>query len=150
MAAVSRQRVRDVLEPVVNGAGYDLEDVTVAAAGRRSLVRVVVDADGGVDLDAVAEVSKAVSATLDEVGDTGGILTGSYVLEVSSPGVDRPLTEPRHWRRAVGRLVTAQKGETTLTGRVTSVDDAGVTLEIDGSAQHLAWARLGRGKVQVE
>jgi ribosome maturation factor RimP len=46
--------------------------------------------------------------------------------------------------------VTAQKGETTLTGRVTSVDDAGVTLEIDGSAQHVAWARLGRGKVQVE
>src|SRR3954465_3991900 len=102
MAAVSRQRVRDVLEPVVAGAGYDLEDVHVTAAGRRSVVRVVVDRDGGLDLDAVAEVSRVVSGVLDETDGTG---EAPYTLEVTSPGVDRPLTEPRHWRRAAGRLV---------------------------------------------
>src|SRR6059058_4887589 len=103
MAAVSRQRVRDVLEPVVAGAGYDLEDVTVTAAGRRSVVRVVVDRDGGVDLDAVADISRVLSEALD-ADDVMG--EAPYVLEVSSPGVDRPLTQPRHWRRAAGRLVT--------------------------------------------
>src|SRR3954451_21966512 len=102
MAAVSRQRVRDALDPLVTAAGYDLEDVSVTAAGRRSVVRVIVDRDGGVDLDAVAEVSRALSAGLDESDVMG---EAPYVLEVSSPGVDRALTEPRHWRRAIGRRV---------------------------------------------
>ena len=69
MAAMTSSRVRPLLEPVVTAAGYDLEDVTVTAAGRRSVVRVVVDRDGGVDLDAVAEVSRAVSETLDGSDD---------------------------------------------------------------------------------
>src|SRR4051812_39024854 len=98
-APLERDRLLDVLSPVVREVGYDLEDVTVTAAGRRSLVRVIVDADGGIDLDAVAEVSRVVSDVLDEKGDG---FAGPYVLEVSSPGVDRPLTEPRHWRRAEG------------------------------------------------
>jgi ribosome maturation factor RimP len=152
-AAQAREHLLDLLAPLVEDAGYDLEDVTVTSAGRRSLVRVTVDADGGIDLDAVAVVSRIVSDALDADAEDAGsprALAGAYVLEVSSPGVDRPLTEPRHWRRAVGRLVTSQKGETTVTGRVTSVDDTGVTLEIDGTARQMAWAELGRGKVQVE
>ena len=107
-AAQVRERLLALLEPLVGAAGYDLEDVSVSAAGRRSVVRVFVDADGGVDLDAVATVSRVVSDALDERdSDFGGagLLGGAYVLEVSSPGVDRPLTEPRHWRRAAGRLV---------------------------------------------
>ena len=75
-----------------------------AKAGRRSVVRVIVDSDGGVDLDAVADVSKAVSDALDEADPLG---EQPYVLEVTSPGVDRPLTEPRHWRRNIGRKVKA-------------------------------------------
>src|SRR3954462_10521395 len=116
MAAFSRQRGRDVLDPRGTGAGYDLEDVTVPAAGRRSVVRVVVDQDGGIDLDAVAEVSRAVSDALDGSDATG---SAPYTLEVTSPGVDRPLTEPRHWRRAVGRRVSAQvRDQCSVTGRV--------------------------------
>ncbi len=73
------------------------------------------------------------------------------MLEVSSPGVDRPLTEQRHWRRAVGRLVEAGVGDATVTGRVRSADDAGVVLETaDGAHREIAWRELGRGKVQVE
>jgi len=148
MAAVSTRRVHDALEPVVIAAGYDLEDVSVTAAGRRSVVRVVVDGDGGVDLDAVAEVSRVVSAVLDESDVMG---TASYVLEVTSPGVDRPLTQLRHWRRAVGRLVSVAVDDTgTVVGRVRDADDAGVTLDIDGETQQLPLDRLGPGHVQVE
>ena len=148
MASVSRQRLRETLEPVVAAAGYDLEDVTVTAAGRRSVVRVVVDRDGGVDLDAVADVSRAVSDALDARDVMG---EAAYTLEVSSPGVDRPLAQPRHWRRSVGRLVRVplrDGGE--LTGRVVEADDATVRLDVDGERRQVSYDALGTGKVQVE
>jgi ribosome maturation factor RimP len=143
----AREQLLQTLRPVVAGCGFDLEDVTVSSAGRRSLVRVIVDADGGIDLDGVAEVSRAVSAALDE---DDAAFAGPYVLEVSSPGTDRPLTEPRHWRRATGRLVQVAVGESTVTGRIRSVQDSGVTLDVAGAEREVRWADLGRGKVQVE
>ena len=152
-AAQAREHLLDLLGPVVAEAGYDLEDIAVTSAGRRSLVRVTVDADGGIDLDAVAVVSRLVSDALDADANTPGsprALAGAYVLEVSSPGVDRPLTEPRHWRRAVGRLVRVEVAGTQLTGRIGSVDDSGVTLDVNGTEQRVGFAELGRGKVQVE
>ena len=148
MAAVSRQRVRDALLPVVAAAGYDLEDVSVTAAGRRSVVRVIVDRDGGVDLDAVADVSRTVSDALDDSDVMGA---APYVLEVSTPGVDRPLTEPRHWRRAAGRLVRVTVTDTgSLTGRILDADDDKVTVDVDGDSRSYAYADLGPGHVQVE
>jgi ribosome maturation factor RimP len=143
-SAVSRDRVRDVLAPVVSAAGFDLEDVAVTSAGRRHVVRVVVDRDGGLDLDAVAEVARVVSAALDETNATGA---APYTLEVTSPGVDRPLTQPRHWRRARGRLVKAAGG---VTGRVVDADDDAVRLEIDGETTAIPYGDLGAGHVQVE
>jgi ribosome maturation factor RimP len=95
-------------------------------------------------------VSRIVSDALDEDTHGGTVLAGSYVLEVSSPGVDRPLTEPRHWRRAAGRMVTFQSKGRTITGRVLTVDDHGTTFEVGDKSQTIAWADLGRGKVQVE
>ena len=141
----SRDGLLARLAPVVTAAGYDLEDVSVTAAGKRSLVRVIVDADGGIDLDAVAEVSRAVSDALDE-----DAFSGPFTLEVTSPGVDRPLTEPRHWRRAQGRLVRVRVGEQELTGRVTGATDDGVVLDVDGAAREVGYAQLGSGKVQIE
>jgi ribosome maturation factor RimP len=152
--AQAREHLLKLLEPIVAGAGYDLEDVTVTSAGRRSLVRVTVDADGGIDLDAVATVSRLVSDALDaDASDPHSprALANAYVLEVSSPGVDRPLTEPRHWRRAAGRLVQTEVEGRPLLARIVSAGDAGVTLEPeDGAPRTVAWADLGRGKVQVE
>ena len=147
MAAVSRQRVRDVLEPVVTAAGFDFEDVSIAAAGRRSVVRVVVDRDGGIDLDAVAEVSRAVSRALDDSDLMG---SSPYTLEVTSPGVDRPLTEPRHWRRAQGRLVRVSAAGAQITGRVTGAAETYVDLDVDGVARRLSYGDLGPGHIQVE
>lgn len=143
MAAVSRDRVRSALDPVVSAAGFDLEDVAVVAAGRRNVIRVVVDRDGGLDLDAVAEVSRVVSDALDGSDVTG---SAAYTLEVTSPGVDRPLTDPRHWRRAVGRLVVAG----AVAGRIVSADDTGVTFDADGDERTIPYADLPAGKVQVE
>jgi len=148
VATVSRDRVRTTLQPVVSRAGFDLEDVAVSSAGRRSVIRVVVDRDGGVDLDAVATVSRVVSEALDAADVTGD---SAYTLEVTSPGVDRPLTEPRHWRRATGRLVTfSTTGGGTLTGRVVTADDEGVTFDVAGVEQTVPHTDLGPGRVQVE
>jgi ribosome maturation factor RimP len=142
-------RVLALLEPVVSAAGFDLEDLSVSAAGKRSVVRVLVDKDGGVTLDDVADVSRLVSEALDAADEQDPTLLGtSYVLEVSSPGVDRPLTEPRHWRRNVGRLVSASlRDGSTAVGRITAVDQAGVTLD---ESRVLPWDELARGLVQVE
>jgi len=155
-------RLAGWIEPVVGAAGYDLEDLVVTPAGRRSVVRVVVDRDRGVTLDDIAEVSRAVSAVLDE--NDGDLGRSPYVLEVTSPGVDRPLTEPRHWRRNTGRLVTVSLGPdggNQVTGRITGVDDAGVTLAVEApgkpgakrrppTPQTVPWRELGAGRVQVE
>ena len=152
-AAQARDHLLELLTPLVSAAGYDLEDVTVTSAGRRSLVRVTVDADGGIDLDAVATISRLVSDALDKDAEdpkSPRALAGAYVLEVSSPGVDRPLTEPRHWRRATGRLVKVEVGGTTLTGRVLECSGTGVTLDVGGTRRTAPWSELGRGKVQVE
>jgi ribosome maturation factor RimP len=145
--AAAKARVRQVIEPVVSAAGYDLEDLSVSRAGRRHVVRVLVDTDGGINLDDVAVVSREISAALDEAEERGGdVLAGEYQLEVGSPGVDRPLTLPRHWRRNRGRLVAVNG----LTGRVVDVDDAGVVLDVDGVARELTFAELGPGRVQIE
>ncbi|MGY1719347.1 ribosome maturation factor RimP [Blastococcus sp. SYSU DS0552] len=151
------------IRPVVTEAGYDLEELVVTPAGRRSVVRVVVDRDAGVTLDDIAEVSRAVSDVLDRNDD--GMGRTPYVLEVTSPGVDRPLTEPRHWRRNTGRLVVVGVGPAgaieQLTGRITAVDGDGVTLAVEAKGKpgakkrppqprQVPWAELGAGRVQVE
>ena len=149
---VSRARLLELLQPVVTSTGHDLEDVTVSPAGRRSVVRVVVDKDGGVSLDDVADVSTAVSTALDALDEAEpGVLGSSYTLEVTSPGVDRPLTAPRHWRRAVGRLVTAAlRDGGTVTGRVVGADEDRVVLDVDGVEREVPYGDVGQARVQVE
>jgi len=154
-----------VLAPVVHAAGADLESVKITAAGRRCLLRVYVDADGGVGLDKIALISRELSARLDATGAMG---EAPYTLEVSSPGIDRPLTQPRHWRRATGRLVrvplldASQNGASAasppsaagrpaqIEGRVVTASDHEVTLDIAGAQRAFSYAELGPGRVQVE
>lgn len=154
VAQSTPEEVTALLDPVVAGAGLVLEGVTITPAGKRRVVRVVVDLpddeSGNLDLDQVAEVARGVSDALDSSDVLGG---HPYVLEVSSPGVDRPLTERRHWSRARGRLVSVRllgtdAGE--VTGRVTTVDDDGVVLTTDDGERALAWTSVGAGSVQVE
>jgi len=162
-SAATLDRLAALVSPVIRGAGYDLEDLILTPMGRRSLLRVVIDRDAGVSLDDIAEMSHAVAAVLDE--DEGVIGKAPYVLEVTSPGVDRPLTEPRHWRRAIGRLVavhvasngslaveegSADSPGSTLRGRVAGFDGVAVTLSVDGVEHLLPLAVLGAGRVELE
>jgi ribosome maturation factor RimP len=137
-------RLESLLAPVVAGAGADLEEVEVTPAGRRRVLRVVVDRDGGIDLDGVADLAHAVSEALDTSDVMGG---QPYVLEVTSPGTDRLLTQPRHWRRAVGRLVKVEVAAgPARTARVLAAGEAGADLE-DGP---VVYAQVRRARVEVE
>jgi ribosome maturation factor RimP len=151
-------RLARLLEPVVHAMNMDLESVRVTPAGRRRVLRVVVDADGGVSLDDIALASRELSIKLDDSAAMGDL---PYTLEVSSPGVDRPLTQPRHWRRAAGRLVIAPlnaettdhqggNGAASAEGRITGWTEHGVILERDGVTREYQYAELGPGRVQVE
>jgi len=161
------QRLRGVLEPVVTDAGFELDDLEVRAAGRKHTVKVVVDvrepagaADGGeaeagpasVGLDAIALLSRSAAEVLDRHEH---LIGGSYTLEVTSPGVDRPLTHPRHWRRAYLRLVKV----TTVAGdsrevRAGKAGPEAVTVvgagEKKPAAQELRYADVASAVVQVE
>lgn len=156
-------RLRALLEPAVLASRLYLEDVAIHVAGSHRVVHVVVDLPqeetGGVSLDVIAEISRALSDILD---NDPGADSRPYDLEVSSPGVGRPLTEPRHWHRARGRMVKVNviQGE-NLTGRVQSVDDDGVTLVPEqevkkgmkpkqGEPVKIPFDRIRHGKVEIE
>ena len=146
----SEDRVWDVVEPVVQDQGYDLEALSVMAAGRRRLVKIVIDSDLGVDLDDVARISSEVSRALDDADAMGET---PYVLEVTSPGVDRPLALERHWRRAASRLVkvTLIDGD-SITGRVASTNETSATLvnDDDATSVNIAFADVEKAVVQIE
>jgi ribosome maturation factor RimP len=168
-APASAQRIRETIEPVVIAAGLWLEDVELARDAGQPVVRVVVDAvedaDESVDLDAVAEVSRTVSAALDDLDG----LPDRYSLEVSSRGATAPLTARRHYTRAIGRLVVLALADGgTLAGRLVEVERAGAGSDEDavvvtpvtpglkgrpakiGDPVRLPLAQLREGRVEVE
>src|SRR5690242_191934 len=131
-----RTRLRTLVEPVVSAAGLDLEDLGVSRAGRRHVVRITVDGEDGVGHDELTDVSHRLSTALDEAEAAGGELPlDAYTLEVTSPGVDRPLTQPRHWRRNVGRLVAVRVAQGSFTARVADVTTDGVAFAEPGPAE---------------
>lgn len=144
-----RNQLIELFTPVVSAAGYDLEDVTIKDVGRQCQLRVVIDRDGGVILDDVAEISRALSDALDAAQGIMG--QPSYVLEVSSPGVKRPLVELRHWRRAAGRLAKVSvTDQGTIEGRIVRVDGETVVLEVAGVEREIAFHTLGPGQIVLE
>jgi ribosome maturation factor RimP len=149
---VSIDQIRDRLAGVITeplaDAGLDVEAIELSNAGKRKLLRVAVDKDGGVTLDDIAEATKEVSRLLDETDVMG---EQAYLLEVTSPGTDRPLTLPRHWRRNTDRLVkaTLRDGQ-SVTGRIVAADEERATLDVDGSSREIAYADVAKAKVQIE
>ncbi|MDN4172900.1 ribosome maturation factor RimP [Nocardioides sp. SOB77] len=143
-----RGRIEQELRDPLQALGLDVEAVEITPAGKRRVLRVAVDKDGGVTLDDVADATRAV----DQVLETSDVMGEQpYTLEVTSRGVDRPLTLPRHWRRNADRLVkvTTTAGE-TLTGRITASDEEGATLDVTGRERRVAYADVAKALVQVE
>jgi ribosome maturation factor RimP len=137
-----------VVRDAVGDSGFELEELEEVRSGKRRLVRLVVDSDDGVGLDDIATVSRAVSAVLDDRDD---LLDGPYTLEVTSPGVDRPLTQPRHWRRNRLRLVRARLVDGgDLVGRIGDCDEESVTILTSGIQRRVRYAELDRAVVEVE
>ncbi|KJY47257.1 MULTISPECIES: ribosome maturation factor RimP [unclassified Streptomyces] len=154
MSTTQSDRLRGLLEPLVAAKGLDLEDIEMSKAGKRRMLRIIVDSDEGVELDACAELSREVSDKLDESDVMG---EDEYVLEVSSPGADRPLTEHRHYVRAIGRLVKFQQVEGgELIARILDVDDEGMDLEVPGvkgrkaTARRIAFTDIAKARVEIE
>ncbi|MFF3908483.1 ribosome maturation factor RimP [Streptomyces sp. NPDC001848] len=154
MSTTQSERLRELLEPLVTSQGLDLEEIAVDSVGRKRVLRVVVDSDTGADLDQIADVSRALSAKLDETDAMG---EGEYTLEVGTPGAERLLSEHRHYVRALGRLVRFQLAEGgELVARIQQVDDDGVDLEVPGvkgrkaTTRRLAFPDIAKARVQVE
>ncbi|WP_405611564.1 ribosome maturation factor RimP [Streptomyces sp. NBC_01508] len=154
MSTTHSERLRGLLEPLVSAKGLDLEEIELSRAGRRRVLRIVVDSDDGVDLDACAELSRTISTTLDESDAMG---EDEYQLEVTSPGADRPLTERRHYVRAVGRLAKIQLHEgDEFVARVLAVDEEGLDLEVPGvkgrkpTARRIEFASIAKARVELE
>ena len=149
--AASVEIIRRALIDALTTIGVDLEDLQITTAGRREVVRVVVDRDGGIDLDLIADISRQVAELLDN-SPLADEIVGTYVLEVSSPGTDRPLTEEKHWRRAERRLVEATLADdSVVTGRIVRTDAGVVEIEqADGEVRAVPLSSLRRGLVQLE
>ncbi|MFG2568635.1 ribosome maturation factor RimP [Streptomyces sp. NPDC048567] len=154
MSTTQSERLRGLVEPLVSAEQLELEEIEVSRAGRRRVLRIVVDSDEGVELDTCAELSRAISVKLDETDVMG---EDEYVLEVSSPGADRPLSEHRHYVRATGRLARlnlSDGGE--LVARILAVDEDGLDLEVPGvkgrkpTARRIAFDEIAKARVELE
>ncbi|MEU8787630.1 ribosome maturation factor RimP [Streptomyces sp. NPDC048637] len=154
MSTTQSERLRGLLEPLIAARDLDLEEIEVTPAGKRRVLRIVVDSDEGVQLDECAALSREASQVLDDSDVMGGT---PYTLEVTSPGADRPLTELRHYRRAVGRLIKAQLHEGgELVARIIAVDDSGLDLEVPGvkgrkpTARRVSFDEIVKARVELE
>lgn len=147
----SQRQVIELLEGEFARAGYDVEDVVIDTSARPPRIAVVADGDNGLDLDTIAALSRTASELLDELD------TSPYVLEVTSPGVDRPLTTPTHFRRARGRRVelTLTDGS-TVAGRLGDCSDQALALVVrersgaQWSVREIALSTVANAVVQVE
>jgi len=141
-------RLGALVEPVLAGAGFELYDLERAG----QVLRVAVDRPGGIDLDAVGEASRLVSSVLDAHDDAlGPLAAGRYVLEVTSPGVERRLRTPDHFRRFVGTTVAVKTapgapGPRRLEGVLEAADDDGIV--VDG--RHLSHAEVARARTTFD
>ncbi|WP_228387816.1 MULTISPECIES: ribosome maturation factor RimP [unclassified Nocardioides] len=143
-----RARIETELAEPLAALGLDVEAVELTPAGKRRVLRIAVDKDGGVTLDDVADATGAINRVLDDSDVLG---EQPYTLEVTSRGVDRPLTLPRHWRRNADRLVKVTLADgSTVTGRIGDSDETSVTLDVDGTAQQVAYADVNKALVQIE
>jgi ribosome maturation factor RimP len=148
-------RVRALVTPSLERAGIEVFDVELSA----NVLRVTIDRPGGVDLDLISEASKLISADLD--GEDDDLIPGRYVLEVSSPGVERPLRTPAHFKRVIGTTVALKTypgtdGDRRVEGVLEAADDEGVLVagraipysDIEKARTRFVWPEPSRPRRQ--
>jgi len=153
---VDVDNIVQVLAPAVADLGLDLYDVDVTGSGRARILRVMVDRDGGVDLEAIAAATQAVSPLLD-APPLDAVIPGPYALEVSSPGLERPLRTPAHFARAAGETISVkiragdEQGARRVRGVITAPDDTGFELVLDdGTVQRIAYGDVTQAHTVFE
>lgn len=141
-------RLETLVNDCVSALGMDVEAVELRDGGRRKVLRIALDADGGIGIDNITEATRALNEALDSSDVMG---SEPYTLEVTSRGVDRPLTLPRHWRRNAGRLVRVTlKDDTTLDGRIGDSDDTGVQLTTKKDTTRVTYDQVATALVLTE
>ena len=147
-----KDQISELITPALQQAGYFLEDVNIVSPGQHRIVTVIVDGESGLNLDQVTVASKLVSELLDEAPFMGET---PFTLEVTSPGIDRPLTLPRHFAKNVDRLLKVTKNDgVVVTGRIRSNTENDVTLEVAEKKEvkevTVALADIKRATVEIE
>jgi ribosome maturation factor RimP len=135
-----------LVRPVIEGAGLELVDLTFGREGDRRILRVIVDRDGGVDLQTISQLSEKVSRRLD----LEGFESGPYALEVSSPGIERPLRRPTDYRRALGQRVRVKTAEGVLEGELRGADEREIEIAQDEGPHRVAVADVVSAKTVVD
>lgn len=139
-----KDQIFELVDPLVKSAGLVLEEVQVQTPGKHRFVTIIVDSESGLNLDQVTEISRTLSEALDSAPFMG---EQPYTLEVTSPGIDRPLTAPRHWRKNLDRLVKVTKNDgEVFKARILSATDTEVVLD-NGP---ISYSDIKRAIVEVE
>lgn len=148
---MDERRITDIVSTILAEQGLELDDLAVKPMGRRKVLRITVDGDGaqgaGPLLDEISAAASKLSAALDATDATG---PGPYTLEVTSRGVTTPLTQTKHYRRNLGRLVKVNLEDAEVTGRIVAAADDAVTLDVDGKTMDVALADVHKAVIQVE
>lgn len=145
------ERIETALDPIVSSHGLELAAVELAGAGQKPIVRVFLDRSGGITLDEIAEANTWIGEAIDALGEPAG----PYLLEVSSPGIERPLRKPGDFARFCGqraevRTLQAHDGRKRFTGTITAADDEAVTLDVDGETVRLPYDGMSRARLRVD
>jgi ribosome maturation factor RimP len=143
--------ISKLLDPVVADHGLEIDRLEFVKGGKRAAVQVFLDGEGpdglGPSIDQISAATRSISAALDETDITNG---RPYLLEVSSRGVGRPLTESKHFRRNRGRLVAVTTTDGEVVGRIVSAADDSIELDVDGVSTEISLASINKALVQIE
>ena len=139
-----KEEISAAITPALSDLGFYLEDITITSAGRRSMLTVIVDGDTHLSLDQVTVATKAISEIVENIQSLG---PAPFTLEVTSPGLDRPLTKPRHWRKNIDRLVkiVLLDGK-EVKGRVKDATEISATVD----EQVVKFSDIKRATLEIE
>lgn len=139
-----KEEISAVITPALTSIGFYLEDLTITSAGRRSIITIIIDGDSHLSLDQVTVATKAISELIENISNLGD---NSFTLEVTSPGLDRPLTKPRHWQKNIDRLVKVIMLDTKeIKGRIKSANNDSVLID----ENNIFFVDIKRATLEVE